>query len=68
MLRYETSDTLRDVLVFSLEGLLKLGYGWKDAYAQCIIGGILDSYVLNISPELGYCDSEEKERLSASLG
>lgn len=55
---------LKSILEFSLQGLLDLGYGWTDSYTQCIVGGLLESYQLSITPELTYCDEREKDRLS----
>lgn len=64
IIQFQPTDTLVKILRFSLEGLLELGYGWSDDYTQCIIGGLLESYELDFTPELSYCDTAEKDRIS----
>ena len=63
IIQFRATETLRDILEFSLKGLLELGYGWRDEYTQCIIGGLLQSYELDVTPEVTYCDRAERERL-----
>lgn len=61
--QFNPTETLYDILKLTLEGLLELGYGWSDQYTQCIVGGLLDSYKQSVTPELYYCDQQEKIRL-----
>ena len=63
MLKFEMTPGLKRVLAYSLEELLRRGYGWSDEYTQCIISGLLASYELDVTPELGYCDSAERSRM-----
>ena len=63
IIQFRATETMRGILEFSLKGLLDLGYGWRDEYTQCIIGGLLQSYELDVTPEVTYCDRAERERL-----
>ncbi|XP_067935891.1 receptor-type tyrosine-protein phosphatase N2-like isoform X2 [Watersipora subatra] len=63
VLRFHVKSELRRMLLYSLEELLTIGYRWSDEYTQCIIGGLLESYEVDVSPELSYCDVLERQRL-----
>lgn len=65
---FDPTDTLYDILKVTLEGLLDLGYGWPDQYTQCIVGGLLNSYKHSVTPDLYYCDNQEKSRLELITG
>ena len=63
VLKFYVTKNLKEVLARSLEELLNLEYVWSDVYTQCIIGGLLESYVLDVTPDLVYCDEKERKRL-----
>lgn len=63
VVQFHLTEEFKGMLEYSLQGLLKLDYGWSDDYTQCIIGGLLESYERSLTPDLIYCDSSEKQRL-----